>query len=414
MRPIGIAAIGGILAFAAVAYADSASMDTDGNTDLAQHHHGPTIKPPAPQPQPPAIQQQLQQQQIQKNLPDGFARPTPPPPGVPRDPVARAMPPLWPVGFHERGTAVHALNELMKQQTGDTKPTYLSVTATNGAFLVTKKYTGSLGDRWELNYWVSAGELGIDYPANANGWSAEWDNSNGKLGWPYDDAGRGAGTLDLTVDQPRPEPERPGREPARQPEDYSHIPPEDIPQDLRDQLGLDLPAHDPAAIGHSKGLAMRDEERAAHTRKLAHEIANIGLEAGIFVTSTALPVAGAIIGGGRGFVNAYLAALEGGASETEAMMRGLGAAGVNVAVNFTGGKLADALKGNPVLAQSLGKLTERAKALVALNIDAASNLIGNFAENGLYAMGEIMGAEREDAWRYEYSFPPGQQYQLEQ
>ncbi|MBX3497275.1 MAG: hypothetical protein KF769_13630 [Parvibaculum sp.] len=376
---------------------------------LAQHH-GPTPTPPVPKQPTAPVQQQLQQKQIERNLPDGFARPTVAVPQQPA-PATSAMPPLWPTGYHERGTAVQALNELMKQQSGDTKPTYLSVTATNGAFLVTKKYTAPAGDRWEITFWVSAGELGIDYPQNAEGWSAEWDNSSGKLGWPYDDAGRGVGTLDLTVDQPRSEP---AREPVRPQEDFSHIPVDEIPHDLREGLGLNLPAHDQAAIDYSKGLAMRDEERAAQTRDLAHQIANIGLEAGIFVTSTALPVAGAIIGGGRGFANAYLAALEGGASESEALMRGFGAAGVNVAINLTGGKLAEALKSNPLLAQSIGQLTERARALVALNIDAASNLIGNFAESGLYALGEIAGEPRPDAWRYEQPFPPGQQYQLEQ
>lgn len=95
-------------------------------------------------------------------------------------------------------------------------------------------------------------------------------------------------------------------------------------------------------------------------------------------------------------------------------MRGFGAAGVNVSINLTGGKLADAIKNNPLLAQSLGPLTQRVKNLVALNVDAASNLLGNFAENAVYALGEIAGGEpRADAWRYEDPYPPGQQYNLE-
>ena len=383
---------------------------------LAQHH-GPIPAPPVPKQPTAPVQQQLQQKQIERSRPDGFARPTVASPEVRQERTGRGMPPLWPAGYHERGTAVHALNELMKQQTGDTKPTYLSVTATNGAFLATKKYTGALGDKWEVTYWVSPGDLGIDYPQNADGWSAEWDNSSGKLGWPYDDAGRGVGTLDLTVEQPQPPAPEPVREPVRKPvrqqEDYSHLPPEEIPLNLREHLGLELPAHDPAAVDYSKGLAMRDEERAAATRNLAHGIANIGLEAGIFIGSTAFPVAGAILGGSRGFFNAYIAALESGATETEAMLRGFGAAGVNVSINLTGGKLAEALKSNPLLAQSLGQMTQRVKVLVAMNIDAASNLIGNFAESGLYALGEIAGEPRPDAWRYEQPFPPGQQYQLE-
>lgn len=360
---------------------------------LAQHH-GPTPPPPVPKQPSVPVQQHLQQKQIEEKRPPGGAIAPPP---RETETTTRVMPPLWPSNPHERGTAIHALNEMLKLEAGKgNKVDYLSVTATNGSFLVTKKYSDERGNTYEMTYWVAPDTIGLSYPDNANGWSADWDSHGGKNELPYSHADQTAGKTTTTTDT----------------RDYSRRP-QDIPPELREQLGLDLPAHDPAAIDHSKGLAMRDEERAAHTRELAHQIANIGLEAGIFVTSTALPVAGAIIGGGRGFANAYLAALEGGASESEALMRGFGAAGVNVAVNLTGGKLADALKSNPLLAQSIGQMTARAKALVALNIDAATNLIGNFAENGLYAMGEIMGGQREDAWRYEYSYPPGEQYNLE-
>jgi len=381
-----------------------------GGSATAQHH-GPTPTPPVPKQPTAPVQQQLQQKQIERNLPDGFARPTVAVPDK-SGTQTKPMPPLWPDKYHPRGTAVFALTELMKQQPVGERPIEeFSVTARNGGFIVSRTYIGALGDRWIWNDWVPASNLGIAYPADAEGWSASWSNPGGKQPWPYDDHGHGGvGPGDVKLESTLPKP----AEPVRKQEDYSHIPADEIPHDLREGLGLNLPANDPAAVELSRGLAQRDAERAAETQKLAHQIAEIGMEAGIFAVSTVFPVAGAIIGGSRGFANAYLKALEEGASETEAMMRGFGAAGVNVSINLTGGKLADAIKNNPLLAQSLGPLTQRVKNLVALNVDAAVNFGGNLAENAIYALGEIAGGEpRPDAWRYEDPFPPGQQYNLE-
>lgn len=263
---------------------------------MAQHH-GPTPTPPVPKQPTAPVQQQLQQKQIERNLPDGFARPTvaiPDKSGTQTKP----MPPLWPDKYHPRGTAVHALTELMKQQPAGERPIdEFSVTAKNGGFIVTRTYTGALGDRWIWEEWVPASALGIAYPADAEGWSASWDSSGGKRPWPYDDHGQGGiGPDDVKLESTLPKP----AEPARKQEDYSHIPADEIPHDLREGLGLNLPADDPAAIELSRGLAMRDAERAAETQKLAHQIAEIGMEAGIFAVSTVFPVAGAIIGGSRG------------------------------------------------------------------------------------------------------------------